>query len=318
MTLRVAVTGVSGDVGRGAIIGLRRNPAAAEPIHLLGLDADSNMAGADLLDDFRQMPRITEPGYIETLIAVLRARNIDVLLPGIDAEIAVLSAARERLAAVPTRFVLAPPELVAAADDKLATTAYLMAHGIAGAPTQAADEPLHIDLPLVAKPRRGNASKGVATLASSEQLAAFLATRPVDYCLQRYIEGPEITAGLIYDGDGALCDALAMDRGLDNGRTVWAKVRNDGETMRFLEDFGKKVRGIGAINLQLRWSERDGPMIFEINARLSGSTEMRVALGFNDPLRLAFHFGRGLPIARARPRMATIRRSGPRLMVEPC
>jgi carbamoyl-phosphate synthase large subunit len=39
-----------------------------------------------------------------------------------------------------------------------------------------------------------------------------------------------------------------------------------------------------------------GPQIFEINARLSGSTAMRVALGFNDPLRIVKHLARGVPM----------------------
>ena len=57
------------------------------------------------------------------------------------------------------------------------------------------------------------------------------------------------------------------------------------------------------MDAQLRWDDNDGPLVFEINARLSGSTEMRVAIGCNDPLRLVRHFGRGDPIARACPRL---------------
>ncbi len=73
---------------------------------------------------------------------------------------------------------------------------------------------------------------------------------------------------------------------------------------------------VGAINVQLRWDERVGPMIFEINARLSGSTDMRIAVGFNDPLRLVRHFGRGTAIVPAKPQRATIHRLGTTLRVE--
>jgi hypothetical protein len=45
---------------------------------------------------------------------------------------------------------------------------------------------------------------------------------------------------------------------------------------------------------------------------------MRVAVGFNDPLRLVHHFARGAPIVRARPQKATIRRLGAELQVDFC
>ena len=50
MTLRVAITGVSGDVGRGAMLGLRQNPPDAEPIWILGLDAACDFSGKSFLD----------------------------------------------------------------------------------------------------------------------------------------------------------------------------------------------------------------------------------------------------------------------------
>jgi carbamoyl-phosphate synthase large subunit len=318
MTLRVAITGVSGDVGRGAIQGLRENPPDAEPIWLLGLDAAADPPSGCLLDGFVQLPLVKDAGYVDALIATLQLHEIDVLLPGIDSEILTLSTARQRLRSTATRIVIAPSELVEAADDKLLTANYLSSRGIGAPATCDAESPTHIVFPLVAKPRRGHASRGIAILPDQHALQAFLATRPENYCLQRHIEGPEITVGFLYDSAGVMRDAIAMERTLENGRTIRARVSDDLPILQFVEDFGRKVSGVGAINAQLRWHEQDGPMVFEINARLSGSTEMRVAAGFNDPLRLARHFGRGTPIARAQPRKVTVYRSGTDLSVESC
>jgi carbamoyl-phosphate synthase large subunit len=317
VTLRVAITGVSGDAGRGAILGLQANPADAEPIWILGLDATSDFPSKRFLDSFVRLPLVKESGYVDALSAALEAHKIDVLLAGIDSEISLLSAARDRLPAA-TKVPLAPSKLVEVADDKLLTAAFLSSCGIGAPVTCSIESPIDIGLPLVAKPRRGHGSQGVIVLHDRETLHAFLETRPQNYCLQRYIRGPEVTVGFLYDSVGVMRDAIAMERTLEGGRTVRAKVLDDLSILQFIEDFGRKVPGVGAINAQLRWHEHDGPMVFEINARLSGSTEMRVAVGFNDPLRLAQHFGRCIPITRARPSRALVHRLGADLLVEPC
>jgi carbamoyl-phosphate synthase large subunit len=316
MTLRVAITGVSGDAGRGAVGGLRRNPPGAEPIWILGLDASASLEPD--LDDCMQLPLIRQPGYPDALKAALSRHEIEVLLPCIDAEIAILSAARGLLAQTGCNVVLASRELVEAAEDKLLTARFLSARGIrapATCETAAADQ---LVFPIVAKPRNGHGSQGVKILSDRAALREFIVVPPRDYCFQQYVAGPEFTVGFLYDAHGVMQDAVAMERTLEDGRTVRARVVDDPDMRQFISMFGERVPGIGAVNAQLRWDDNDGPLVFEINARLSGSTEMRVAIGCNDPLRLARHFGRGDPIARARPRLATVHRRGSDLRVDPC
>jgi carbamoyl-phosphate synthase large subunit len=318
VTLRVAITGVTGDVGRGTIYGLRRNPPEAEPIWLLGLDVNADPHSLSLLDSCVPLPLVKDERYVDALVATLRAYEIDVLLPGIDSEIIKLSAARQQLATSGAKVVLAPRELVEAADDKLLTAEFLSARGVHVPATCDAESPTDIGFPMIAKPRRGHGSQGIVILPTSDALEAFLESRAKDYCLQRKVDGPEITIGFLYDARGMMRDAIAMERILERGRTARARVVDCPEILQFMEDFGRKVSGQGAINVQLRWDQRKGPMVFEINARLSGSTDMRVIVGFNDPLRLARHFGRGEPIIRARPERAIVHRSGAELLVEPC
>src|SRR5882757_9042361 len=69
MALRVGITGVSGDVGRGAILGLRRNRPSDEPIHLIGLDAGTKPLELGSLGSFVQLPRVADAGYVEALIS---------------------------------------------------------------------------------------------------------------------------------------------------------------------------------------------------------------------------------------------------------
>jgi carbamoyl-phosphate synthase large subunit len=316
MTLRVAITGVSGDAGRGAVRGLRHNPPGAEPIWILGIDAG---AALELeLDDCVQVPLVSEPAYPDAVKAALNLHEIEVLLPCIDAEIAILSAVRGVLAETRSNVVLAPRELVEAAEDKLLTARFLSARGIGAPSTCETATPNELAFPIVAKPRKGHGSQGVQILSDRAALQEFIAASPRDYCLQQYVAGPEFTVGFLYDAHGVMQDAVAMERSLEGGRTVRARVVDDPDMRQFISMFGERVPGIGAVNAQLRWDVNDGPLVFEINARLSGSTEMRVAIGCNDPLRLVRHFGRGDAIGRARPRLASVCRRGSELRVDSC
>jgi len=308
MTIRVAVTGISGDVGLGAIRGLRAETGYSEDIWILGLDVDGDCRVRHMVEGFATLPHVSDPHYIDALAAQLRAHAIDILLPGIDSEIMVLSRARERFAGGPVRIAIATPDLVEAADDKLATTRYLRARKIGAPETCDASNPADLGFPIIAKPRRGNGSKGVLLLRDAESLDSFLTEARPGYCLQEYIDGPEITVGFLYDWNGIFCDAIAMERTLAEGRTVRATVTRVSEILRFIEDFGDRVRSAGAVNAQLRISPARGVQVFEINARLSGSTAMRVAVGFNDPLRIVHHLARGEPMKPATVRQATVYR----------
>jgi carbamoyl-phosphate synthase large subunit len=198
------------------------------------------------------------------------------------------------------------------------TAEFLSARGFRVPATCDAQAPTDVGFPIIAKPRRGHGSQGIAILSGPEALQAFLDAQPQNYCLQHLVDGPEITIGFLYDSGGVMRDAIAMERTLKSGRTVRAKVVDCPDILHFMEDFGRRVSGRGAVNVQLRWDQRNGPMVFEVNARLSRSTDMRVIVGFNDPLRLARHFGRGEPIVRAWPQKAIVHRLGTELLVEPC
>jgi carbamoyl-phosphate synthase large subunit len=317
VTIRVAITGISGDVGLGAIRGLRAGRDPLNNIWILGLDAKEDCASRHMVDTFARLPPVSDREYLDALKARLREHAVDVLLPGIDSEIILLSRARDRFANVGTRIALAPAGLVEAADDKLATTAFVVGHGLNAPATCDADRPMDLGFPVVAKPRRGNGSKGVLILNDSRRLETFLDERHSGYCLQRYVEGPEVTVGFLYDWNGELRDAIAMERTLDCGRTVRATVTKSPEILRFIADFGAKIRCTGSVNAQLRMDPDTGPQIFEINARLSGSTAMRIALGFNDPLRIVMHLARGAPIERANVNDATVYRLSSELVVRP-
>lgn len=313
--IRVAITGINGDVGLGALQGLRA--AQDQKIWILGTDANEECPTRHMVDAFVKLPPVASPLYPDALLSQLRTNGIDVLLPGIDSEVILLSRERARFETAGVKVALAPSDLIEAADDKLATAAFVTARGLNAPLTfDAASAPQEIEFPVLAKPRRGHGSRGIVILNDRRDLEAFLAEHRPNYCLQRYVDGPELTIGFLYDWNGNLRDALALERSLEGGRTARATVVRSAEILSFIEDFGTGIKGAGAVNAQLRLNAELGPQIFEINARLSGSTAMRVALGFNDPLRIVQHLAQGVPMDRATVYDATVYRTPTELVVK--
>lgn len=316
---RVAITGVSGDVGYGALKGLREGYPIAE---ILGLDSSSDCAAYHLCDKFQIMPRVDSGSYISSLKSALSNHKIELLIPGIDSELEVLSKYRDEIEQdTPTSILLCDDSSLRKCVDKLETASWLSELGLPALHTIPASvipecEPDKFVLsefsekfPIVLKPRKGHGSQGIRYVNNRDELKNHLSTLTVDDCLQEYAAGDEITCGLLFDKQGNLADSLAMKRTLKDGRTVSASVYEDSQLDDFIKLFSDKTKLIGPINLQLRIDKNGAPFVFEINPRLSGSTLMRIAIGFNDPARIVEHFLDGVPIRRSQVKKATVCRT---------
>ena len=317
-TPRVAVTGVSGDVGMGVIAGLRAGSFAS---WILGLDYNQDCAGFRLSDAFAQVPAVRSPAYLETVTALILQHRVRLLFCCVDSEVPLMAKwSRQLEQQTGCRIVVGDEAAVRCFADKLDSAAWLQQNGLEPPRTWDCSGALQASqferqLPLVAKPRSGNASQGISLLQNSRDLADFLASSPVNYCLQEYIDGPEYTCGLLFDSQGKLQDWISMRRELHQGRTVFAEVVQDARLDRFIEHFGSLLCFPGPLNLQLRIDPQGNPRVFEINPRLSGSTSLRVAVGFNDPFRILDHWIFGTPIARAAVTLAKIYRYSTELVL---
>lgn len=323
---RIAITGVSGDVGLGAIEGLRKGYPTA---WILGLDYSSDCVARRLCDSYIQMPGIDSELYIDALANVLRAQKIDLLLPGIDAELELLSQNRGALETDSgTEILLCEQTQLLKCIDKYETAHWLRRLGLPAPHTLGIkeipehDTPESISgaflnrFPLVKKPRKGHGSVGVQIISNIEELELACSSFTAEDCLQEYIEGPEITCGLLFDRKGNLADWLCMERTLKHGRTVSGEIYESSELSDFIESFADRTRLTGPVNLQLRISPEGVPLVFEINPRLSGSTAMRIAVGFNDPARLITHFLDELPIQPAQVKACKVNRTETTVTVE--
>src|SRR5581483_5230831 len=121
---RILVTGAGGPAGVNFVRSLR---AAETPYYIVGTDIDPFHLEWPELDAAYLAPRCDDPGYVDFLNRLIEHERIEFVHPQPDSEVAVLSEARDRLAApvfLPAR------ETVRTLQDKYRSAEIWARHGI--------------------------------------------------------------------------------------------------------------------------------------------------------------------------------------------
>ena len=288
MRLTVAITGVGGGVGQGIIKALRMSSLDCR---FVAADANPLSAGLYRADVAYVLPPADEPSYGRQVMEMLRREGAVALFPGSDPELPVLASLKPVIEAeTGARVIISSPEVVDVANDKWLTVQFLARHGLPHAASvlpERADELeaflLENPFPLVLKPRKGSASRGVYQVRNRAHLQALLpeVRQPV---LQELLgrADAEYTCGLFVDEDGQVLSTITARRELLGGTTYRAWVADFPEVREMVEMIGAALRPLGSCNVQLRLTER-GPVPFEINPRCSGTTPIRAYFGWNGP-----------------------------------
>jgi carbamoyl-phosphate synthase large subunit len=193
---------------RNQLINCFREDAARLGIRLRVLAADMQPGlspACQQADASFTVPRCTEEGYVPHLVEICRREAVSLVVPTIDPELTVLSAARAMFAAAGIQVLVSSPEVVALARDKQAAARLLESGGIVVPRTvklhDYLKEPSRLNFPVIAKPNNGSASKGVIRPRDSSQLADLDGE---DYIVQELWMGREFTVNVYFDQCGAL------------------------------------------------------------------------------------------------------------------
>lgn len=296
----ILVTGAGSLLGQGI---LRSLNWADRDFRIITADPDARSVGHWLGHSAYRAENADSPNFISRLEEIIRRESVDLILVGTDAELPIMSRERIRLEnAFNLTVIVSPTEAVRIADDKWLTAEFLRETGhpfAASARMDEADEVAELvdrlGFPLFAKPRRGARSVGAQIVAGDDDLVQ-LQKKSSDYVLQEMLpdEPGEFTTGcLVINGR---CDAIVtMRRDLRDGNTFRAFLHTSGEFDHELCSIAESVGADGPVNLQFR--VRGGlPVVFEINARFSGTTPLRAIYGFNEVEAMVNYCLDGTPI----------------------
>jgi carbamoyl-phosphate synthase large subunit len=224
--------------------------------------------------------------YIREILSIASSERVNLVVPTIDDELPLFSAAIPQFNAAGIRVAVSPLWTTLLCNDKYATCRALEQHGIAAAPSFLPGTlPADVSLPLFIKPRWGRGGVGAFPVRSPRELAFFLDYVP-EPLVQEYLEGPEFTIDMLCDFSGRPLAIVPRERVviragvIDRGRTV-----KDPALIELAEACAATLPFAGAVNIQCRVV--DGrPIVFEINPRFSGGIPLTIEAGGDFPAML--------------------------------
>jgi|SRR3989344_3092437 len=296
----VLVTGAGAVLGQGI---LRSLQLMADRPRIVTADPDVRAAGHWIGDSGHVIPMAKDPAYGKAIESLIKKEHIDVIFVGTDVELEYFAKNKGHLKALGATVVVCPPAVVEIADDKWLTMQFLKDNGFPyprsalsldhKACAALAEE---CGFPLFGKPRKGARSIGAKIIETSQDFEAQQLKK--DMIFQELLPGDdgEFTAGCIGVG-GTVCGVVVLRRDLRDGNTYRAYFDGSNRFEKDIVEVATKLGIEGPCNFQFR--VKDGkPVIFEINARFSGTTPLRAIFGFNEVEALLNTIMTGEPIQK--------------------
>ncbi|MBU1642668.1 hypothetical protein KKE54_04850 [bacterium] len=252
-------------------------------------------------------------GFSEALIDIIEKENPDVIVPGRDDDIVILSQLRQKMPQHREKFLVGPEHLARIMDDKVQSYVFAQKYALPFAPTvesgvsDGSENARRLveayGFPLIAKPSRGNGSRGIWVVTDQTRLDAII--NEPGYAIQPFFGQPkelefdtrfglpffwEVPENKLYavqvsiGKDGQLGPSSGVVAKMVGGKAERVILSNDRDMMDIADRFFKAFAEEGwrgPINLQLKKDDRFGYQAIEINGRFVGGTSARCLLGYD-------------------------------------
>lgn len=258
---------------------------------LIGTSIYTDSVAPGFCDVFEVVPRTDAPGYLDWLLALLRKHHVDVAIPGIDADMYKWADHAAAIETAGTKVVLNSLELISKCSDKWEFYERQLELSLPYVIPSYLETDFDFlkekcGLPFLLKPRRGFGSKGIMVVETAEQFANIDPTKHASLMAQPIVgrDDEEFTVSAFCDGRGGYSASMALRRKLSkDGFTEKAEVVDEAEFSEAVRDLCKAFSPIGPTNFQFRKTDH-GLKLLEINPRISSSTSIRAAFGYNESL----------------------------------
>jgi carbamoyl-phosphate synthase large subunit len=283
----ILVTGVGAIIGYGVLRSLRQSGLN---VFLVGTDIYPDAAGQAWADKFVIAPLTgNTKRYRSWLREILTLHHIQLVIPGIEQDVAFFSDHREFFEELSVKVCLNDRRLINLTRDK-----WLMYCEMAPI-FDDVTIPSHLKgdfrtlsglfgLPFILKPRRSYSSKGLIRVHKESDFDALPERKEDSFIAQPIIgtDDEEYTTAIFGDGAGQVCASITLQRRLSaEGSTRYAKVHQDPALDDVVRSLSAHFKPLGPTNMQFR---RHGASwkLLEINPRISSATSIRAAFGFNE------------------------------------
>ena len=277
---------------------------------VLACDASAEAPALQEADRALVVPAVSEPGYIDALLAICEEHRVRLVIPAIETELPLLAEHRARFAKIGTLPMVSSPEVIAKCHDKLETARFLESCGLAAPRTflslkaaRAALASGEIAFPVVVKPRWGVSSIGMQMAEDDEELelafrltgkhiartllADISATDP-ERCIliQERLAGSEYGMDVVNDLTGRhVCTFIKRKLRMWAGQTDRAVTVADHRLEMLGRLLGEKLGHIGMMDCDVFVSGNEACFI-DLNPRMGGGYPFSHIAGANFPAAL--------------------------------
>lgn len=285
--MKVLVTGAGSLLGQGIIRSLKRINAN---IHIIAVDPNPYSAGLYWANEKYTIPFANSPVYLKSIKKLLSRVKPDFLFIGTDLELLIFSKNKKKIEKnYNVQVIVSDKKIIEIANDKLKTSKFFKENNFEYPVTV---EPKNISslnelikkkgFPLIVKPKIGARSFQVCKVNNKTELyeKIKITNSPI---VQEYIgsDENEFTASALYFGKK--CQAIiVLRRDLKDGNTYRSFFVKNKLFEKKIKRWTEKLKPFGPVNYQFRLNKKKNPVVFEINARFSGTTPLRAIMGFNE------------------------------------
>ena len=248
----------------------------------IAVDVDRYAPALYRADRYALVGRIEEDGYIGSLRDLVRAHDVDVIVPLADMDQLKLAHARQELAAL---VLLPDADVVDRMGDKYAAHRLFEELGFDSPATYLPGElPDDLEFPVLVKARRGYGSRHIYRAHDREALELELERTPVDSMVQAVCLGAEFSIDLVCDLEGRCLSAIPRTMiESKGGESIKGMTVKDWELIDLARRLSEAIPLKGVATVQCFRGPDGKHRITDVNPRFGGAFPLPQAAGGRYP-----------------------------------
>ena len=282
----ILVSGANAIIGYGILRSLRKSGL---DLKLVGATIYDDSVAEGFCDIFEKAPLTNDVDYIDWLLKIIKKHRIDLIIPGREDDVYYWNEHISKIKDSGVKVLLNNSNLISLCKDKWLFFKTLKEKGSNYLIETSIDPDFDLladkfGLPFILKPRNGSASRGIIHVDNAEtflkhkhNIGTILMAQPIVGN-----DNEEFTTSSFCDGSGGFYAIMTLRRKLSkDGYTEKAEVVSLDKINAAVLKLCSYLDPIGPTNFQFR-KHGDDLKLLEINPRISSSTSIRAAFGYNE------------------------------------
>jgi carbamoyl-phosphate synthase large subunit len=251
------------------------------PVRIVSSDTNPISAGFYMSDAYELLPEIENKSYLSRLFEIITKHKISILMPSSGYDIYHYSKNKKKLLNLGALPVVSDENTMEICRDKMQTYRHLSKKF--DLPATTLDAKRISGFPIIAKPRYGKGSKGIAKIENSMDLKYAL-SKQNGLIFQEYLPGTEYTIDVLSDLNGEPIIAVPRIRVQTKaGISTVGKIVMDEKISETCKSIASYLKIKGPCCIQMKESYEGTLKLVEVNPRLGGGTIFTALAGANFP-----------------------------------